>query len=290
MLEISQYVVPDYKLRNFDERQPSVEINTIVLHYTVSDYRSSYMTLIAPKGDPKGVSSHYLIDRDGKVLNLVPDDKIAWHAGKSNWYGQDQVNNYSIGICLVNTGSEQAIKDGKLIVGKKDFYPEEQMTALSSLISHLKSQHGSILDKNIVGHSDVTAHDARQLNPGVLFNWKWLAEQGHGLYPKVDVSKLEQKVLYSYGSSDAGVKDLQVKLQQCGYGIDITGKFDDQTRNCVRAFNMHFHNDTTMAGREMEYEKWYNTSDSKIDDLLEQHEHEGYELLSTISGWISEQI
>jgi N-acetylmuramoyl-L-alanine amidase len=144
---------------NFDDR--TLPVSLIVLHYTgMLDAVSAIARLTDP--DAK-VSSHYLIAEDGQVLRLVPEDKRAWHAGRSHWRGIDDVNSASIGIELVNPGHEHGYRP----------FPEPQMAALLILMKDLVDRHG-VTRGNIVGHSDVAP--ARKEDPGELFDWERLAK------------------------------------------------------------------------------------------------------------------
>ncbi len=278
MLNILEFKAPDHdETRNFGYRPEGKIIDTIIIHYTVGKFKESYMHLTAPRN----VSAHYLIDRDGTIFNLVSDDKMAWHAGASSWLNKPSVNEFSIGIELVNSGSQHQTNGSKLVWGKVDLFPSEQMTALSQLIGHLKYSHQGITDRNIIGHSDITAYEARHVNPGIFFDWKALAVDGHGLYPKCDISSITPAALYSYGpNNDPKITTLQDNLKTYGYKIDLTGVFDDQTRNVVRAFNMHFHNDINYDG--FEYESWDTISDARLDDLLQQMQHESHTMMQEL--------
>ena len=143
---------------NFNERQ--LPVSMIVLHYTGME---SAEAAIARLTDPMAeVSAHYLVDEDGTVHRLVPEDKRAWHAGKSHWRGITDVNSASIGIELVNPGHE---------FGYRDFAPA-QIEALIPLLADIKERHG-ITRGNIVGHSDIAP--TRKQDPGELFPWGQLA-------------------------------------------------------------------------------------------------------------------
>jgi len=120
----------------------------------------------------------------------------------------------------------------------------------------------------MIGHSDITAYNARKLDPGIFFDWKLLAQQGHGLYPKCDTSTITPQILYSYNDRGPCIANLQNTLNQYGYKIKCTEVFDETTRNVVRAFNMHFHNDIHYS--EFEYECWDNIAEMRLNDLLEQ--------------------
>jgi len=144
---------------NFDERQLSVSI--VVLHYTgMPDAAGAIEKLCNPEAK---VSAHYLVDEDGSVLRMVPEDKRAWHAGRSYWRGITDVNSASIGIEIVNPGHEFGYRP----------FPEEQMDALCVLVADIRARH-IIPRANVVGHSDVAP--ARKEDPGELFDWARLAK------------------------------------------------------------------------------------------------------------------
>jgi len=144
---------------NWDERK--LPITLLVLHYTgMSDTAAAIARLIDPEAK---VSSHYLIAEDGEVVRLVPEEKRAWHAGRSYWRGIEDVNSASIGIELVNPGHEYCYRP----------FPEAQMSALILLMDGIVGRYG-ITRGNIVGHSDVAP--ARKLDPGELFDWERLAK------------------------------------------------------------------------------------------------------------------
>jgi N-acetylmuramoyl-L-alanine amidase len=144
---------------NFNDRLAPISI--LVLHYTgMEDAPSAIARLTDPKAE---VSAHYLIDEDGKVVRLVPEEKRAWHAGKSWWRGISDVNSASIGIELVNPGHEHGYRP----------FPEAQMAALIPLLGEITRRYG-ITRGNIVGHSDIAP--ARKQDPGELFDWERLAK------------------------------------------------------------------------------------------------------------------
>ena len=144
---------------NFDERTMAVSI--LVLHYTgMPDAAGA----IARLSDPAAkVSCHYLVAEDGQIVRMVPEDKRAWHAGKSRWRGVDNLNSCSIGIEIVNQGHE---------IGYRPF-PEAQIDALIPLVADIVGRYG-ITRGNVVGHSDIAP--ARKQDPGELFPWYRLAK------------------------------------------------------------------------------------------------------------------
>ena len=152
---------------NFDERER--EIDMIVLHYTGMKTGEEALERLC---DPEAkVSAHYLIEEDGRVFQLVDESKRAWHAGVSSWQGVENVNHNSIGIELVNPGHEWGYRE----------FTKAQYDSLIPLCQKIKERH-SIPDINIIGHEDV-APDRKQ-DPGELFDWKLLADNGLGIWPR----------------------------------------------------------------------------------------------------------
>ncbi|MBS0308778.1 MAG: N-acetylmuramoyl-L-alanine amidase [Proteobacteria bacterium] len=144
---------------NFDARRP----NLIVIHHTTDNtLEEAQATLTSPQ---HAVSAHFLIGRDGRIVQLVAESARAWHAGLSWWGGQTDVNSASIGIELDNNGHEP--------------YAAPQITALLSLLADLRQRY-RIPAANVIGHADVAP--ARKVDPSALFPWDVLARQGFGLW------------------------------------------------------------------------------------------------------------
>lgn len=144
---------------NYDTRRP----NFIVLHQTSND---SVDRALATLTDPqREVSAHYLIGRDGKVMQLVDERSRAWHAGASRWGGMSDLNSASIGIELDNTGAEP--------------FPEPQIAALVDLMAGLSERH-RIPGANVLAHGDIAP--TRKVDPSGFFPWRRLAQAGFGLW------------------------------------------------------------------------------------------------------------
>ena len=143
-------------------------IDMLVLHYTGM---TSPEAAVARLCDPAAkVSSHYLIDDDGRVTQLVAERRRAHHAGISHWRGHDDLNGRSIGIEITNPGHEWGYRA----------FPAPQMAAVVWLCREILGRH-PIPPRNVVGHSDI-APDRKQ-DPGELFDWPALAARGVGLWP-----------------------------------------------------------------------------------------------------------
>jgi len=144
---------------NFDQRRP----NFVILHQTSNDnVAKALATLTDPQ---RRVSAHYLIARDGTVMQLVDEAARAWHAGESRWGSLGDLNSASIGIELDNTGDEP--------------FAEPQIVALLALLDELRQRY-RIPATNYLAHGDVAP--TRKVDPGRLFPWQRLAQQGFGLW------------------------------------------------------------------------------------------------------------
>ncbi len=168
----------------------------VVLHYTGMESGAAALARLCD-GEAK-VSAHYLIERSGRIYQLVEEQDRAWHAGRSHWQGVDGVNDRSIGIELVNRGHWFGYED----------FPEAQIIALVQLLNDLRKRH-KILPTHIVGHSDVAPD--RKEDPGEKFPWGRLAQQGLALAPFAG-EPAPAASLPDYEQS------LQL-LQEIGYGI-----------------------------------------------------------------------
>jgi N-acetylmuramoyl-L-alanine amidase len=143
---------------NWNER--ALPVSMVVLHYTGMQTAQEALERLCDA--EAGVSAHYLIDEDGIVTRLVPEEKRAWHAGKSFWRGVTDVNSASVGIELVNPGHEFGYRP----------FTDAQMEALLPLLHTIVKRY-KMPFANIVGHSDIAP--ARKDDPGELFDWELLA-------------------------------------------------------------------------------------------------------------------
>lgn len=195
----------------------------IVLHYTGMETGAAALERLR---DPASeVSAHYVVEEDGRIFQLVPEDRRAWHAGKSFWDGETDVNSASIGIEIVNGGHD---------FGSPAF-PDAQIEAVIALCRDIAQRHG-IEPQNVLAHSDIAP--GRKADPGELFPWAKLAAAGIGHY--VPPRPLGSDMGLSLGDEGAEVWDLQRKLVAYGYGLDVTGVYDDKTEKVVSAFQRHF--------------------------------------------------
>lgn len=187
---------------NYGQRLSSV-IDMLVIHYTGMTSAEEALSRLCDEASQ--VSSHYLIDEDGSIFCLVPEEHRAWHAGRSFWRGETDINSRSIGIELVNPGHEFGYRA----------FPDAQIDALIQLSLGIVKRH-PIPPRNVVGHSDIAP--SRKQDPGELFPWRHLASNGLGVWP-------EDKSLPK--------DDLMSNLSLWGYDIK-----DEATS--ISAFQRHF--------------------------------------------------
>jgi N-acetylmuramoyl-L-alanine amidase len=207
----------------------SSRVRFIVLHYTASDRARSLQLLSQGK-----VSSHYLVSDElpGKVYALVDENRAAWHAGPSSWYGYTWLNASSIGIEIVNPGW---VDDGR--GGRAWLHPfnEAQIQAIIALVQDIAQRHG-VEPRNIVAHSDIAP--TRKQDPGPLFPWKRLAAAGLGRWYDEALAADFRLAFEAKGVPDAAW--FQENLARVGYGIERTGNFDEATIKTIAAFQMHY--------------------------------------------------
>ena len=194
----------------------------IVLHYT--GMIDGAVALARLRDPAAKVSAHYLVEEDGRVFALVPEARRAWHAGRSYWRGETNINAVSIGVEIVNPGHEFGYRP----------FPAAQIAAVIALLGDMRSRW-TIPDERVLGHSDVAPD--RKTDPGELFPWRTLAAAGHGMWvepPDAPGAALAE------GDEGLGVLALQSALARFGYDCPKTGRYDDDVAAIVRAFQRHW--------------------------------------------------
>ena len=206
-------------------------IKVLVIHYTADDFDSALATLT-----DKQVSSHYLVPAvppryNGKprIWQLVPEQELAWHAGISAWRGATRLNDTSIGIELENRGWQKS-------AGVKYFAPFEpaQIQALIPLAKDIIARY-HIKPENVVAHADIAPQ--RKDDPGPLFPWQQLAQQGIGAWP--DAQRVNFYLAGRAPHTPVDTASLLELLARYGYDVkpDMTPR---EQRRVIMAFQMHF--------------------------------------------------
>ncbi len=158
--------------------------DTIVIHFAAGSSLASSVNVLT--NADSGVSAHFVVGRNGDIVQMLPTNKIAWHAGESHYEGRSGLNQYSIGIELDNAGQLKARGDGTYeswfgeVYGENEVlaaqhanqqsigywhkYTEVQIARTLSICKALCSYYDI---STVVGHEEIAP--ARKVDPGPAF-------------------------------------------------------------------------------------------------------------------------
>ncbi|MEZ2219100.1 N-acetylmuramoyl-L-alanine amidase [Rhizobium sp. RCC_161_2] len=208
---------------NHGEREGGRKPDMILLHYTGMGTAEGALDWLCRAESQ--VSSHYFVFEDGRVIQLVPEERRAWHAGKSLWRGEADINSASIGIEIANAGHPGGLPD----------FPDAQVEAVIELCRDC-GQRWAIAPERVLGHSDVAP--VRKVDPGEKFPWARLAAAGVGHW--VEPAPITGGRFFQKGDVGQPIEALQSMLSLYGYGTEITGEFSAKLEGEVQAFQRHF--------------------------------------------------
>lgn len=208
---------------NFGERAAGQPLDTVILHYTGMVSEESAIDWLTCA--ESGVSCHYFVREDGTVLQLLPERLRAWHAGKSCWYGETDLNSRSIGIEIANPGHENGYPA----------FSDSQIEAVIALCLDC-GERCRIPPERFLAHSDVAP--GRKADPGEKFPWRRLHAAGVGHW--VEPASATSGRFLQMGDAGKPVEALQAMLAMYGYRTEATGEFCASTRDDVVAFQRHF--------------------------------------------------
>jgi len=218
---VSLLSIRDLPSPNHDPRPDGRGVDMIVLHYT--GMKTAQAALDRLRDPTAKVSAHYVVDEDGAVLRLVPEDRRAWHAGVAFWRGATDINARSIGIEIVNPGHEHGYRD----------FGALQTAAVCDLCLDILSRH-PVPARNVVAHSDVAPE--RKEDPGERFDWQGLAENGVGVWPfGVPGNDITGAVRQA-----AELRPVRSLLATIGYEVAADGPLDPAMAAVLRAFQRHW--------------------------------------------------
>ena len=205
---------------NYSKKLRSKEfINFIIIHYT--GMQSEIESLKRLKNINSKVSCHYFINRKGKIIQMVKDNRVAWHAGKSQWKTIKNLNENSLGIELVNKGHEFGYQN----------FTSAQIKSLIILCKRLKKKYG-IKKENFLGHSDIAP--LRKSDPGEKFPWKKLSKCNLGIWYKSNKKIFKpiekKKIEYLFFRN----------LYKIGYRYFKVGKKSEKNRLVIKSFQQRF--------------------------------------------------
>ncbi len=208
---------------NHGPRRGHTAPNCLILHYTGMPTGEAALNLLVDAASE--VSAHYLIWEDGRIDQLVAEDRRAWHAGKALWKSESDLNSTSIGIELVNPGHDGGLPP----------FPDRQIASTIALARDLGSRW-NIAPERVLAHSDVAP--LRKRDPGEAFPWEALWRGGVGHW--VPSAPLSGAGLFRSEEEGPPVRALQAMLTLYGYGVEISGVYNRLTRAVVMAFQRHF--------------------------------------------------
>ena len=209
---------------NHEPRRGGAKASILLLHYT--GMRSAAKAVEWLATSESRVSCHYVIDEAGHITQLVAENRRAWHAGKSFWAGETDINSASIGIEIQNPGHEMGYPE----------FPPAQVSAVIALSADIVRRN-RIRPERVLAHSDVAP--ARKIDPGEKFPWVKLARAGVGHWVRPSALH-DAGVRYARGSEGKDVLAAQEMMARYGYDVACTGHFDEKTYYAVRAFQLHF--------------------------------------------------
>jgi len=206
---------------NFDiQKRSKKNIKYIIYHYT--GMKTDKATIEKLTNFNSKVSCHYYIDRKGNLIQMVPDLYTAWHAGKSQWKNDKQLNKTSIGIEISNPGHQWGY----------EFFKKKQLKCLIKITKLLIKKY-SIKKQNILGHSDIAP--LRKKDPGEKFPWKFIADNKIGLWHKI---KSRKCIILRGKYLNIESKNFYEKLKKFGYSVN-TSK-NNELKKIVNSFQRRF--------------------------------------------------
>ena len=194
------------------------KIKFVIIHYT--GMQSEIASINRLRKPEYKVSCHYLINRKGKISQMVRDENVAWHAGKSKWGKYINLNNHSIGIELVNKGHRLRYQN----------YTKDQIKSLIQLCKFLKKKY-RIKKENFLGHSDIAP--LRKIDPGEKFPWKKLSKYNLGKWYSEN-KKLNQ--LNVKKDEQAFFKN----LKKIGYRYFNVYRRNQRDKKVIKSFQSHY--------------------------------------------------
>ena len=214
---------------NFNSKKRKInQIKFIIFHYTGMKKESEAINKL--KNIQSQVSCHYLIKNNGKIITMVPNSYIAWHAGISSWKNFKFLNKNSIGVEISNPGHNFKYRN----------FSKQQIQSILRLSKFLIKKF-KIDKKNILGHSDIAPD--RKKDPGEKFPWQYLSKKQVGLWHTLSNSFLKKKRMQEI--NQISKKYFYNNLLKIGYSLKNPNniKKDRFLMFVVKAFQRRFRQD-----------------------------------------------
>ena len=239
----------------FKRHEGQRQIDFLILHHLQANSIAQTVEAL----EYHQVSAHFLIDKNGKIAQVVDENDIAFHAGVSFWNGFEGLNINSIGIEFINSDPFS------------NKFSHQQMLAGVDLTSYLINKY-NIQSRYVLGHSDIAYNSAtglldRKQDPSHLFDWEFLAKKNIGLYPKLLIESSDENLIFELGDENLQIEKIKRNLQEFGYKImNINNIFDEEMQMLARVFNRHFNNKIDLRSQDL----WLQSSDQILLTLLTQ--------------------
>jgi N-acetylmuramoyl-L-alanine amidase len=209
---------------NYSFRKKNKTVKFIILHYTgMKSLQSAYVRLNNTQSE---VSAHYLISKKGIIYNLLCPKLKAWHAGKSQWKKEKNLNDSSIGIELENKGHDHGYSK----------FTSNQYESLKKLINFLKINY-RLSDESILFHSDISPN--RKKDPGEKFNLDKIGIYRFNRYIIKNKNLSLNKMLSLYGFSNEYIK---THYDDCIIAVKRSLKYKKINKNIDKDFKNNFYN------------------------------------------------
>ncbi|MDX2050488.1 MAG: N-acetylmuramoyl-L-alanine amidase [Rickettsiaceae bacterium] len=239
-LKIEQKPLPS---NCYKTRPSGAVVKYIIIHDIKYDLKETIDIFTKEK-----LSSHYYIDRNGRIYQFVHDDLLANHAGQSQFKSDVGLNQSSIGIELQGSYEHQ--------------FTNEQISSISALLKILEDKY-DIEKSNVLSHAEIAPYriinDTPQpgkIDPGLHFPWRLLSDTGVCYHHDCTI-KQNPEMLYKYNDSGESILNIQEKLYSLGYSyINCNGIYDLKTASVLNAFYLRY------------YQLWFLINQEVIRDQL----------------------
>ncbi len=212
------HIITNYSPNFSKKNRIKKDIKFVIIHYT--GMQSEIESIKRLKSSKYKVSCHYLINRKGQIIQMVKDQKIAWHAGKSKWKKFTNLNKLSLGVELVNKGYQFGYQS----------FTKNQIKSVIKLCKFLKKKY-KIKKENFLGHSDIAPQ--RKIDPGEKFPWKKLNKHKIGKWYK------EKKLNFKF-EKNKSEKIFFKNLRKIGYQYFNLKKRNIKDKKIIKSFQQHY--------------------------------------------------
>ncbi len=207
---------PNFSSKKRDKNK----IKYLIYHYT--GMKNDRLAIKKLTSFNSNVSCHYYITVSGRIIQMVPELYVAWHAGKSNWSNHRSLNYTSIGIEISNPGHQYGYRE----------FNHEQIKSLIKISKSIIKKY-KIKKSKILGHSDIAP--LRKIDPGEKFPWKFLSKKKIGIWHKVSSKKLR---FLRGKKSGLNLNKFIIYLKKLGYYTKYSNS--NELRKIIKIFQMRF--------------------------------------------------